>query len=109
MIFPFFFPLCRSHLVAGPEETKNVAGKSSRLIQIRLSDAEFGKNLGSSSRRFSANANHRFKFHNAVNLSSARATKRFPSPRCASAIQIVHPPRNNATNCEGLGLHGDFP
>jgi hypothetical protein len=28
---------------------------------------------------------------NAVNLSSARTTKRFPSPRCASAIQIVRP------------------
>jgi predicted peptidase len=28
---------------------------------------------------------------NAVNLSSARTTKRFPSPRCASAIQIVCP------------------
>ena len=28
---------------------------------------------------------------NARNLSSARTTKRFPSPRCASAIQIVRP------------------
>src|SRR5947207_866006 len=28
---------------------------------------------------------------NAVNFSSARTTKRFPSPRCASAIQIVRP------------------
>jgi hypothetical protein len=40
---------------------------------------------------------------NAVNFSSARTTKRFPSPRCASAIQIVrplqskrrHPPNSN--------------
>jgi hypothetical protein len=28
---------------------------------------------------------------NALNFSSARTTKRFPSPRCASAIQIVCP------------------
>jgi len=28
---------------------------------------------------------------NAVSISSERATKRFPSSRCASAIQIVHP------------------
>jgi len=28
---------------------------------------------------------------NAVSFSSERATKRFPSPRCASAIQIVRP------------------
>ena len=30
---------------------------------------------------------------NAANFSSARTTKRFPSPRCASAIQIVVPRR----------------
>src|SRR5947208_6457928 len=28
---------------------------------------------------------------NAVSFSSVRTTKRFPSPRCASAIQIVRP------------------
>src|SRR5205823_11569416 len=28
---------------------------------------------------------------NAVSFSSARTTKRFPSPRCASVIQIVRP------------------
>src|SRR4030095_4378191 len=28
---------------------------------------------------------------NAVSFSSARTTKRFPSPRCSSAIQIVRP------------------
>src|SRR5262249_8000393 len=33
---------------------------------------------------------------NAVSFSSARRTKRFPSPRCASAIQIVHPSRSSA-------------
>jgi hypothetical protein len=33
---------------------------------------------------------------NAVSFSSARTTKRFPSPRCASAIQIVRPLRSTA-------------
>jgi hypothetical protein len=33
---------------------------------------------------------------NAVNFSSARTTKRFLSPRCASAIQIVRPTESTA-------------
>ena len=33
---------------------------------------------------------------NAVNFSSARTTKRFPSSRCASTIQIVRPSRSRA-------------
>ena len=33
----------------------------------------------------------RFGLRNAVSVSSARTTKRFPSSRCASAIQIVRP------------------
>jgi hypothetical protein len=37
--------------------------------------------------RLAANSNSR----NAVSFSSERTTKRFPSSRCASAIQIVRP------------------
>jgi len=37
-------------VVAGLEKAKNLAGKILRLIQDRLSDAEFGKNLASLSR-----------------------------------------------------------
>src|SRR5438552_7392269 len=33
---------------------------------------------------------------NAVSISSARTTNRFPSPRCASAIEIVRPSQSNA-------------
>ncbi len=36
-------------------------------------------------------ANRRFEFQNAVSFSSACTTKRFPSSRCASTIQIVRP------------------
>jgi len=35
--------------------------------------------------------NRRFQFQRAGSFLSARTTKRFPSPRCASAIQIVCP------------------
>ena len=35
--------------------------------------------------------NRRFQLQKAVNLSSACTTKRFPSPRCASATKIVRP------------------
>jgi hypothetical protein len=37
-------------------------GKSSRLIQDRLSDAEFGKNAANLSNQFAASPNHGFQF-----------------------------------------------
>jgi len=40
---------------------------------------------------------------NAVSFSSARTTKRFPSSRCASAIQIVRPRRDH----RGVNLISD--
>ena len=36
------------------------------------------------------------RVENAASFSSARATKRLPSPRCTSAIQIVRPPESTA-------------
>ena len=47
---------------AGPEEAKNLAGKVLRLIQDRLSDAEFGKNLANLSKQFAVSADRRFEF-----------------------------------------------
>ena len=38
-----------------------------------------------------------FSSKNAVNCSSACTTKRVPSPRCASAIQIVRPSKSTVT------------
>jgi hypothetical protein len=49
-------------VVAGLEEAKNPAGKVLRLIQDRLSDAEFGKNAAKLSNQFAANADRRFAF-----------------------------------------------
>jgi hypothetical protein len=59
----FLFPRRIGSVVAGLEEAKDLAGKSSHLIQDRLSDAEFGKNLACLSSQFAASANRRFEFH----------------------------------------------
>ena len=53
----FPFPARVNFRTAGLEETKNLAGKILRLIQDRLSAAEFGKNLANLSKQFGANAN----------------------------------------------------
>ena len=56
------FPRRVDSAIAGLEEAKNLAGKVLRLIQDRLSDAEFGKNLANLSNQFAASANRRFEF-----------------------------------------------
>jgi hypothetical protein len=53
----FLFPRPVDSAIAGLEEAKNLAGKVLRLIQDRLSDAEFGKNLANLSNPFAASAN----------------------------------------------------
>jgi hypothetical protein len=49
-------------VVAGLDEAKNPAGKSSHLIQDRLGDADLGKNLANLSNQFATNANRYFRF-----------------------------------------------
>jgi hypothetical protein len=49
-------------VVAGLDEAKNPAGKSSHLIQDRLGGADLGKNLANLSNQFAASANRRFEF-----------------------------------------------
>ena len=56
-----------------------------------FSDSEFGKNLVNLPNQFTATRIADSSSRNALNFSSARTTNRFPSPRCASAIQIVRP------------------
>ena len=56
------FPRRVDSAIAGLEEAKNLAGKVLRLIQDRLSDAEFGKNLANLSNQFAASANRGFQF-----------------------------------------------
>jgi hypothetical protein len=59
-LFPFLFPAVLILLSAGPEEAKKPGGaKGLRLIQIRFSDAEFGKNAANLSNQFAASANRR--------------------------------------------------
>src|SRR5260370_38901965 len=83
MVVPFFSPLCRFDSLAGPEEAKNSREKDLRRFQIRLV-VESAENLACLSRQLSLIA--RFAFHQ---LLPTRTMKRFASPRCVSAIQMV--------------------
>src|SRR5256714_7657252 len=88
MVLPFLFLLWLILGTAGLEQAKNLAGGVLRLIQIRLTTPSLPKIVrvcqDNSPRLRIADSSSR----NAVSFSSARATKRFPSPRCASAIQM---------------------
>src|SRR5205809_7506473 len=58
---------------------------------------EFRKDLASLSRYFAGQGRIAdLSSRNAVSFSSACTTKRFPLPRCASAIQIVRPLESTA-------------
>ena len=65
-IISFLFPRRVDSAIAGLEEAKNLAGKVLRLIQDRLSDAEFGENAANLSNEFGASANRRFKFYECI-------------------------------------------
>src|SRR6478736_5909348 len=56
-----------------------------------FSDAEFGKNSPTRQAQSPQARTARSSSKNAVSFSFARTTKRFPSPRCASTIEIVRP------------------
>jgi hypothetical protein len=78
--------------IAGLKGLKTATGRSVlRPIQIRLTASSLAKTSPAcqtnSPQARIANSSSR----KAVNFSSARTTKRFPSSRCASAIQIVRP------------------
>ena len=90
--FPFFVPAALILKVAGPEETKNLAGRNVlRLIRIRLTTSSLEKILPVCQDNSPPTQIADSSSRNAVNFSSACTTKRFPSSRCASAIQIVRP------------------
>src|SRR5262249_35944321 len=85
-------------LIAGPEETKNLAGQEILcLIQNRLATHGVWLKLCQlvklirRKQRFADSSSR-----NAVSSSSARTMKRFPSSRCASALQIVRPSQSKA-------------
>jgi hypothetical protein len=75
-----WFPRSVDSAIAGLKEAKNLAGKVLRLIQDRLSDAEFGKNLANLSTNSPQARIADSSSINAVSNSSARTMKRFPSP-----------------------------
>ena len=106
-------PAAVTQLITGREEAKNLAGKDPPPDSDPFSDPEFGKNLPVSQaanvrcslRGMVRPGEHRdlpevadSSSRNAGNFSSACATKRFPSRRCASTIQIVRCSRSIGEN-----------
>src|SRR5437899_5909902 len=88
MVLPSLFPAALILVVAGPEGAKNLAGDVLRLIQIRLTKSSFEKILPACQANSAQLRIAHSSSTKAVSFSSARTTKRFPSPRCASAIQM---------------------
>jgi hypothetical protein len=58
----FLFPRCVDSVVCGSGRGEEPSGEMFRLIQTRLSDAEFEKNVANLSNQFAASANRRFEF-----------------------------------------------
>jgi hypothetical protein len=66
----FLIPAQINFPITGPDETKNRARRGVlRLVQIRLGNTEFGKNLAHSSRKFAATLNRRFQFQKSSQFS----------------------------------------
>jgi hypothetical protein len=92
MVLPFFCPATLILELRGSGRGEEPSGGNVlRLIQIRLATLSLQKISlvcqGKSAQLQIADSSSK----NAASFSSARTTKRFPSPRCASAIQIVRP------------------
>jgi hypothetical protein len=79
---------------AGLEEAKNLAGKVLRLIQDRLSDAEFGRNLANLSNRFAASAD--LKFHKRSQL----FIRTYNETLSVVAVRVSNP------DCSPVGIEG---
>src|SRR4029453_5476983 len=77
--------------MAGPEGGKNLAGKCPPPDSDPFSDAEPEKILSTRQANSPQPQIADSSSKNAGSFSSACKTKRFPSLRCASAIQIVRP------------------
>jgi len=86
----FLFSPCVDSVIRWSGEAKNLARKCSCLIQTRLSDAEFGKNVANLSNQFAARASRQFKFQTPVNFSSARTHETLP----VVAMRICNPDRS---------------
>src|ERR1700730_3031546 len=91
MVLPFFFPagltLCFwSGRGEEPERGKSPSPDSDPLAPPSFEKISSDCQANSAQARIADSSSR-----NAVNFSSARTTKRFPSSPCASAIQIVRP------------------
>ena len=66
MVLAFLFPATLILRFAGPEETKNLAGKCPPPDSDPFSDAESGESYASLSSQFPATPNRRFEFQKRV-------------------------------------------
>jgi len=85
-----FFPAAVME-VAGPKAAKNLAGKCPPPDSDPFSEHDFEKMQLPRQAQAPQLRTAAYSSRNAVSFSSVRTTKRFPSSRCASAIQIVRP------------------
>jgi hypothetical protein len=90
-MLPFSFPAVLIQWLQVWRRQRNLLGKVLRLIQVFLTPPSLEKialtcQANSPQARIADSSSRK-----ALNFSSARTMKRFPSPRCASAIQTVRP------------------
>jgi hypothetical protein len=86
----FLFPRRVDSAIAGPEEATNPAGKVLRLIQDRLSDAEFGKTAANLSNQFAASADRQFQFEKRSQL----FIRTHDEPLSVVAMRVTNPDRS---------------
>ena len=80
----FLFPARLILLVQVRKRRRTSAGKVLRLIQDRLSDAEFGKNLANLSNEFATSADRQFQFQKRSQLFHPHA--RFRTAQSPTAL-----------------------
>jgi len=92
MVLSLSFSRCVDSAIRGSGRGEEPSGERLlRLIRIRLTASSLAKITRSSQDNSRRTRIADSSSTNAVNFSSARTTKRFPLPRCASATKIVRP------------------
>jgi hypothetical protein len=87
----FLFPRCVDSVVCRSGRGEEPRGANVPcLIQIRLSDAEFGKNVANLSNQFAVTANRRFQFHKRSQLFIGTHNE----PLSVVAMRVCNPNRS---------------
>ena len=97
MVIPFFLPATVDSAISGSGRGEEPSGDSVlRLIQIRLATPSLAEIRSACQADSPQGPVADSSSINAASFSSEGTTKRFPSPRCASTIQIVRPLESTA-------------